>query len=352
MIDHLYIQNFKSISCLDITLKDINVLVGANSSGKSTIFQALLLLAQNANDKNGLNGQLVSMGTRRDVKCKYSDDKEIHIWVRNEFGSSFGLRINDNSFVIDSQPCEQETSKCIRNTLDYHKRNFQYLSSDRIGPKKWYPRNMSVEDTIDSKGIYAFSFLLDHSTDVLEDALISDNEDLTLLSQVNWWLNHIMNARIHVTEVPGGELILSTYDVGALTGISPSNVGAGISYIVSVLITCLSSPKNGIILVENPEIHLHPSAQARLCEFFIMIANSHRQVFIETHSDHIFNGFRVGLANRLIDNQKIGLWFSSLNNEHLTELEKIQIGRHGSIQNPRKDLFDQFDIDLNRMLGL
>ena len=76
----------------------------------------------------------------------------------------------------------------------------------------------------------------------------------------------------------------------------PGNVEAGISYLISILIACLSAPRDSVNIIENPEIHLHPGAKAKACEFFYFVGTAGRQIFIETHSDHIFNGFRAGIA--------------------------------------------------------
>ena len=77
-----------------------------------------------------------------------------------------------------------------------------------------------------------------------------------------------------------------------------------------------------------------------------------RQLFVESHSDHIFNGFRAGIASGEMEQDAINIQFISLNEEHLSQAMKVKIGRMGRIENQQKDLFDQFDIDLNKMIGL
>lgn len=121
---------------------------------------------------------------------------------------------------------------------------------------------------------------------------------------------------------------------------------------VAVLVMCLSAPEKGVIIIENPEIYLHPSAQAKVCEFLYFIAARDRQIFVETHSDHIFNGFRAGLATGSMQEGLLNIQFVYLNEQHLAEALKVKIGKRGRIENQRKDLFDQFDLDLNRMIGL
>ena len=82
MIENLYISNLKSIKELSVDCSNINLFIGTNSSGKSTILQAILLLAQNINHlDSGLNGRLVRLGNFDEAKCKYSRDSVIKIKV-------------------------------------------------------------------------------------------------------------------------------------------------------------------------------------------------------------------------------------------------------------------------------
>ena len=123
----------------------------------------------------------------------------------------------------------------------------------------------------------------------------------------------------------------------------PRNVGAGISYLISIQITCLSAPEDSVNIIENPELHLHPESQAKVCEFFYFIGDAGRQIFIETNSDHIFNGFRVGIAAGEMEKQLVNIQFIYLNDSHVSEVMKVKIGRMGRIENQRKDLFGQFE---------
>ena len=59
-----------------------------------------------------------------------------------------------------------------------------------------------------------------------------------------------------------------------------------------ILIVCLLAKKGNILLIENPEIHLHPKAQAKLGEFFAFIANNGVQVVLETHCENLINQVR------------------------------------------------------------
>ena len=231
-------------------------------------------------------------------------------------------------------------------------RRLQYLSCHRVGPQNVYKKNMTMEETIGVDGEYAIAYLNQHGTDVLGKLLCKGTVDYTLLGQVNWWLSYIAETEINTEELMGTDLVKASYTMNDVIRVRPVNIGSGISYLISILITCLSAPEESVTVIENPEIHLHPGAQAKLCEFLYFISRSGRQLFIESHSDHIFNGFRAGIAAGEMDQETINIEFFSLNTKHISEVMRVKVGRMGRIENQRKDLFDQFDIDLNKMIGL
>lgn len=355
MIEILKIENFKSIKEMQINCGNITLLIGTNSSGKSSVIQGLLFAAQNVEKLCGLNGDLMSQGSFEENKCVYADERKITFTIGDgEHRAALSLfreQGEEASLHIEGENHREEW-EAISSGLNYKTRAFQYLSCHRVGPQNVYQKDMTMEDVIGTDGRYAVAFLNKHGADVLEAGLCKGNVDYTLLGQVNWWLSYIADTEISTEEIRGADLVKASYTMHDARQIRPANIGSGISYLVSILILCLSSPQGAVIALENPEIHLHPSAQAKLCEFFYFISATGRQLFIETHSDHIFNGFRAGIAVGEMEKEKINIQFISLNEQHVSQAMKVQIGRMGRIENQTKDLFDQFDLDLNKMIGL
>ncbi len=188
---------------------------------------------------------------------------------------------------------------------------------------------------------------------VLEESLLRDDSSPSLSTQVNYWLNEILEVRMDTERKNLSDNFVTVKYIGK-DGIphTPRNVGSGISYLITILIVCLASEKNSTILIENPEIHLHPKAQSKLTEFLYFIAESGRQIFVETHSDHIFDGVRAGIATNEMENSKVSVNFVTYDKEEGSKCEKISFGKKGKILNPKKDLFDQFDLDLDKMLEI
>ena len=352
MIKKLVIENFKSIDYTELPCANLNLLVGTNSSGKSTILQALLLFAQNACIAQGLSGEFVSLGSYDESKCLYSSKQNIEISVVNENDNPAGIRFGKKDKGYFFSRMSNDFGDIIGDSFDSDTRKIQYLSCHRIGPQNLYKKNMNMTDSIGVDGSYAISYLNVHGTDPLDKDICRNTQDFTLLGQVNWWLKYIVDVEVETEEIVGADMLKASYSTDGGIRVRPQNIGSGISYLISVIITCFAAPEDSIIVLENPEIHLHPTAQSKVCDFLYFISKHNRQLFIETHSDHIFNGFRAGIATGEIEQENVKTYFVALNDEHTTDVELVRFGRFGRIENQRKDLFDQFDIDMNKMIGV
>jgi predicted ATPase len=129
-------------------------------------------------------------------------------------------------------------------------------------------------------------------------------------------------------------------------------MGSGVSFTIGVLVSCLSAKPDDVVVIENPEIHLHPKAQSELTEFLCFAANAGIQVVLETHSDHVFNGIRKSIVKKRISHADVAVNFFQLDENALSKSTTIDINEHGRVMTPTKGLFDQFDDDLDQILGL
>jgi predicted ATPase len=124
----------------------------------------------------------------------------------------------------------------------------------------------------------------------------------------------------------------------------PANVGFGYSYILPLIVTGLLAKPGDVVIVENPEAHLHPRAQSRIAEFFSKVASFGVQVFIESHSEHILNGLRVSALN-----PEIAINYDQIAIHYFNEsfqAEKLNLNEKGKITNWPDGFFDQQEIDL------
>lgn len=129
-----------------------------------------------------------------------------------------------------------------------------------------------------------------------------------------------------------------------------THVGFGLAYALPIIVGGLSLAPNGVIVAENPEAHLHPFSQSRMGVFLAMLAASGRQVFVETHSDHVVNGIRLGVRHKMIDSAAVMFdHFTNLPDEGRSEVVQIAPDSEGSLEAWPPGFFDQIERDLARL---
>ena len=110
-----------------------------------------------------------------------------------------------------------------------------------------------------------------------------------------------------------------------------------------ILVLCLLAPKDSTIIIEQPELHLHPKMQSRLADFFIAASLSGRQCLIETHSEHIVNQlcYRYASQSRdeiLRDRSKI--YFVEKHGV-VSSISGITVDKYGALSDWPEDFFDE-----------
>ena len=84
-------------------------------------------------------------------------------------------------------------------------------------------------------------------------------------------------------------------------GVDLTSVGVGVSQVLPVLAVCLLAEPGDIVMLEQPELHLHPALQMRLADFLVACVESGRQIIVETHSEHLVNRLRRRVAEDKVD---------------------------------------------------
>ena len=122
-----------------------------------------------------------------------------------------------------------------------------------------------------------------------------------------------------------------------------TDVGFGVSQILPVLVLCFYVPKGSIILLEQPEIHLHPSVQAGLADVFIdAVKKRNVQIIFESHSEHLLQRLQRRIAEEKILSEQVKPYFCNIENGE-SKLIRLQLGLFGNIANWPKDFFgDRF----------
>jgi len=132
---------------------------------------------------------------------------------------------------------------------------------------------------------------------------------------------------------------------GSKDGVDLPDIGFGISQVLPVLVECFYAPPGSIILMEQPEIHLHPSAQSALADVMIDVINSREngadrniQLIIETHSEHFLRRLQRRIAEDVVSEEKVSAYFANITKTPAT-LDPLQIDMFGNIQNWPENFF-------------
>lgn len=130
-----------------------------------------------------------------------------------------------------------------------------------------------------------------------------------------------------------------------------THVGVGVSQVLPIVLMFLLSTPDDILIFEQPELHLHPKVQSRLCDLFITMAKAGRQCIVETHSEYLVNRLRLRIAQSIETpiNNESSIYFISKENGK-SSFEKVDISPYGSINNWPKDFFDQTDREVETIM--
>jgi len=322
MIERLTIEAFKCFEKESLEFRNLTVLTGTNGSGKSSVIQSLLQLSLHTNQdfSSPLLKYLDFISSFDEVVNFNMDVDSCRIEILGFEESVVYNFMRDSSVALGGHK--------IREKISYSKGNLIFLSADRIGPQDTYEKNINPLDRFGIYGEYTISFLENARKNrykVIEE-LIQDkgNSREFLDSQVNYWLTHILDTQIKTEEIDGTNQVKASFNNGS-DFVRPKNIGSGISYLTSILIVCLSAKKENIIIIENPEIHLHPKAQSKLGEFLAFIASKGVQIIIETHNDHIINRLRYEVFEGNLKSDQIIIHYK----EKDTPFEQINITEKG-----------------------
>ena len=381
MIDQLTITNFKAFASADIRLAPYTLLSGLNSSGKSTVLQALALLRQakmqgllhNSGNSGGLplNGELVELGTGQDVLhedhvtapgaqpkigFRLSADPAMPFEWQARYGREddlLPLTLCEPPSSDRSFSGEDETAFTLFNP------GFQYLRADRINPAVTYPRSheMSVRrGFLGARGEYTIDYLRHYQDDAVRfPALRHSEASARLLDQTEAWMSEICpGVRIQATAIEQTDLVRLGFQFTRKRQLTtethrPTNVGFGLTYVLPIIVACLTARPGSMILLENPEAHVHPQGQSAMARLTCAAAAIGAQLVVETHSDHILNGVRLAVKRGLISAADVVLHYFRREDDGIHILSPV-IGPDGMLSHWPPGFFDEWDRSIDQLL--
>ena len=253
--------------------------------------------------------------------------------IRSEWANLFrcyGVRgiSNDDLWKKFSMPLRE----AFEDLFDH----LHYLGPRRDDPRHDYSWRVSHPKDIGRYG-----------EDMISALLSSRVRQLSIEEQILKWLQRLdlidsytINS-ISDTE-QNYELLVQQYEDGPEVGLT--DVGFGVSQILPVLTLCYYAPEGSILILEQPEAHLHPKAQSELADVLIdVVKNRNIQIILESHSEHLL----LRLMRRIAEGEeceegisvdKTAFHFCEIEGGN-SKAEQLKVDEYGNISNWPKDFF-------------
>ncbi|MGL1934236.1 MAG: DUF3696 domain-containing protein [Fibrobacterales bacterium] len=367
MLNFIRIQRFKALNDASFPLASLNLFSGLNGMGKSSVIQALLLLRQSEENHTLLNkglllkGDYVSVGTGQDILSENAEKETIEFTLTWNSDKPVNFIFN-YSGKSDLQPLGSKLVISHKNDLNLFSKKFQYLSADRISPKAAYEASdYYIKDlnSLGNHGEYTAHYIAENGLDPLPIKALKhpDAPSLSLLDSLDKWMSEIspgirIHAQLHQT-LNSVSLNYAFEQGNEMTAdFKPQNVGFGLTFVLPVLVAILRSKPGDMLIIENPEAHLHPGGQSVLGRLCSLAAKNNVQLFIESHSDHFLNGIRVAIKQGVIPNQDVKLFYleRSTDSTHESIVISPKIDSNGRIDIWPQGFFDESDKLLEKLL--
>ena len=331
MITKIELKGFKSYVDYTFELKPLTILTGLNSSGKSSVIQAIRMMDNMSSRENG-GSHVWNLGLGSDSELINPNCKNFQIsaWKNHRHEEAW---FSYNSSKSRNKLCPMPS--CI------------YVAADRMGATSTIP--IYEDEALGGRGENVLR-RIDHFRDEqLPELLRGDAEGTTLNYVLRYWLQKISpGVKFDYRIEEKADVSYSLYD-----NHRSANVGYGLSYSLPVIVALLTATleTESIVLIENPEAHLHPQGQAEMARLICLCVEAGAQVVVETHSDLLFDGVRI--YARESENHfasKVATFWCQLDDNRNTQVDRCQIQENGRLDHWPEHMFDQFLLDSEKLL--
>lgn len=341
----------------EFSLNNITLLTGGNSAGKSSVIQSILiakLISESITSeiKDGVI-QLSLMNKKYAIELGGYDD----VINRSTSTGDIEFALSDIEYNVKGEQNYDVENDIINFSLSIEdgaklkslfSPGFTYLNADRMAPHYEYNESES-NDVCDCHGSNVGDvFAKNSSKSASWNKSLNFGENIKLLMQIDEWCDYIFPGVAVRVERTGSQM----YKL-KVKGDVISNVGFGITYAFPILVSGLIANKGSILIVENPEAHLHAKAQSNMGYFLARMAAAGVRVIIETHSEHIVNGIRRMIIEGQTDmsHEDMTIYFFQSKNGK-KNIKEITMDDIGNLSEFPVDFFDQVRQDMFRLMEL
>jgi predicted ATPase len=350
MMRQLQIRGFKRFSEHSFDLRPMSILAGMNGTGKTSVIHALLLAREawrRRDDVVELNGPFgLELGGFEDVLNHQTVDSfSITLVADGSVDEAWHFTKGDTDlYATVAQPVATGAGPFVDRP-----RSFQYLSAERLGPRITQGSAALPPSILEvgCRGEYCAQVLDTLGKIVVEEGrrcfVDADNPPL-LKAQTEQWLSRVTRPLQIDTKTFAGTGVTAIEFRTEEDWVKPTNMGFGITYALPLILAGLTAGAGGLLIIENPEAHLHPAGQSQIGIFLATMAAAGIQVVVETHSDHVLNGIRrtIGEQRLLPASDAIVHYFTAEDSEP----QDLTFTASGGISSWPAGFFDQYQLDV------
>ncbi|WP_309289045.1 DUF3696 domain-containing protein [Burkholderia sp.] len=344
---------FKAFKDKSISLGKLTVLAGLNNSGKSSFMQAVRMSVAGQNSESPY---IDGLGGFSALKSSFTAPGEpILIELNLSDSTTTKLELKETGFEFQGGDGAPFT---------------QFISADRYGPRVQLPimREDAAALTVGIHGEFSAYY-----ASVLENIIVAEplrhpnSASATLKHQLSHWMGEIS---------PGVKLnfeVERKYDSSytAIDDLRPTNSGFGISYVLPIVLCILTmsgsmgdddsdwrvkewfallNSQKSLLLIENPEAHLHPRGQTVLGRLITIAAASGIQTIVETHSDHVLDGIRLATKHDPgVTPTDVQIKYFKKSSATETDVSEIKVLDDGRLDHWPEGFFDQMSVNLRAL---
>ena len=338
LIKSLGLKNFKCFEKLAVEFAPITLLTGANSSGKSSLINAILAVLQTEQFPFYLspNGRYVNMGSYEEIVFGGNIKAGFDIFIEfndvdDTFDTSWYLNYRNGlpslANVHDIDPSYQPKK------LDEF---FNYIGSFRQPPERTYYQKAKAQSRIDTDGA-------GYIDQIIEWEETNPNKLRELIS-VMQKLDLVFD--IQSAKLKGGRFDINVKAQSKASFSSLTDVGFGISQFLPTIVADLQLPDLSCLAISQPEIHLHPPVQAQFGNYIAsQIQRTDKQYIIETHSEYLLNRIRLLLVNGELKPTDIRVLYFE-NDGVKSTVHDVEFTTDGQIRGAPQGFFDTYGLDV------
>ena len=223
-----------------------------------------------------------------------------------------------------------QLAKMVEESVSHELANIRYIGPLRERPRRMY---LSTGETPREVGIAG-----ELGPAVLWSASEAKQLDTDKLSE--WCSTMGLALEIKLARLSGGYFRILIVDMHTGVEVNLPDVGVGTSQLLPILIQGLIAPKGATFLLEQPEIHLHPKAQAELADFLVEVSKREVGVIVETHSEHLVTRLQRRIAEETLEPDAVALYYVTPSPEG-SAVEPVRINEYGQIPTAPEGFFEE-----------